>query len=178
MLDSWSDPGPSKTPFMRTTYLAYVECNCCQQPIPLLCAKRLERLAGPQWWPTDNRPLNFLCPSCKHVCEYKAPSVQQKEIVEMPGQYERHERLAVFYTQIRCGVENCASPAKIHIVMNQRQDGSKLLEDVQLFQRSISEAVPSAAFCQGGHVLTTKVFQCGVPLGPWFLADVCVAENA
>ena len=153
--------------------LNYLECKKCRRPIPLLASKRPETPACLSWWPRDSQPLNFLCPVCNHVCEYRLRDI----LTPTSGTLDRPESdkyLAVFCTHIRCGAQDCESQAKVHVVVNQRKDGSKLVEDVKGFQRSVSGAVPwGVVCCPVGHALTKLTFQHGVPLGPSFVASVC-----
>ena len=153
--------------------LTYLECKNCRVSIPLLASKHLEKLGGLLWWPTDNTQLNFLCPVCNHVCEYRLLEVQTPTsgTLDRP---ESNKYLAVFCTSIRCAVENCGAQARVHVVVNQRIDGSKLVEDVQGFQQLVSGAVPwGVVCCEDGHALTKRTFQHGFPLGPSFVASIC-----
>jgi hypothetical protein len=157
----------------KTTYLTGVACECCQRTIPLFCASRPEKLHGLQWWYSDNQPLNFLCDSCTHVYGYRSAAIQSKTFLEMSDHHGLRKHLAIFYTEIGCGEEDCVSPARIHVLANQRRDGTKLLEDVEFFQNLVFVAVPKMVFCPSGHALSARAFRASVPRGPWFVADVC-----
>jgi hypothetical protein len=136
--------------------LASLECKNCLQPIRLLYATRHETLERLRWWPTDKQPLNFLCPDCKHVYEYKAQDIHLS-VRETLGQDQPHKGQGVFCICIRCEAKGCASLAKIHVLMNAPEGGPTSPEGVESARQLLAEAIiPVGIFCESEDVHPVK----------------------
>ncbi len=136
------------------SWLTYLSCRHCQRPIPLLCSRHPEAPAYPRWWPTDRRPVNFLCPACRHVCAYTVSNPQMKPL-QVLGRATPSRHQAVFSIGIVCGVEGCASLVTIHALMSATERGATAQGIFSLTSELLAEAIPDAISCEGedGHLV-------------------------
>jgi hypothetical protein len=86
--------------------------NDCLHPIVLPCSIPSGTSRHQVPWPTDAKPRNFLCRTCKHVYEYTIEDVR-------PGLDERQDQERadhddiVFCIEAGCAGQNCEAQVRI-----------------------------------------------------------------
>lgn len=153
------------------TYLTYLDCKHCQRPIPLLYSKHPPSPGGPEWWPRDNRPVNFLCPSCKHVCEYSVTTFHQDSVGEQAVPSGKCR--AVFLLSKPCASHNCGSLLQIHSIMTLTGSAPVLLQNVsESALQEMAEAESEGAVCRKQLLVTTSILREGSAWACEFVSEV------
>lgn len=141
-------------------YAKYLECQNCKKPIPLLFAKHPALLDGPTWWPKDNQPVNFLCPSCKYVYEYSVSMIRQDSLerlgVQAPSKY-----LDVLLVCIQCGESSCGSQVKVHVIIPlNANDPEQISLAGKEALKLMAEATPVTILCESRkHLVTAQTLR-------------------
>jgi len=131
------------------TELPCLVCRNCAHSILLPVPTHHGIAPNQSSWPTDGTQRNFLCPKCKHVCEYSSGDVQ---IHLFDGLDPRltHRGRSVVCVEAPCGMQGCGSPIRILAIMG--NDADPNIEGVRL----LAQMTVHEIHCLVGHSLTGK----------------------
>ena len=103
------------------------DCDCHQEPIPLLFASLGRTADGRVGWPEDGTELYLACPACRRVSVHS-----QADARDFPeeNQSAAHSGKVWIRVALLCGSEGCNTPAEFHVLLNQASN-NQLASELQ-----------------------------------------------